>query len=373
MQKPILMLKKHNQSLWLDNIQRSEIRDGGIKNMMDIYEVSGITSNPTIFFNSITKSSDYDEQIKEMISKGLLPEEIYEKITISDIKEAAKLFMPVFEETRGQDGFVSIELNPRHAFNVEKSITEARHISSIIGFPNVMIKVPCTKQGIEIVEELILEKINVNVTLLFSPERYKETAQAYISALEKAMDSGKKISDVYSVASFFISRIDTSVDSQLDCMDINKEDLLTLRGQAAVNVAKVTYTIFQELFSSDRFNILKEKGANIQRLLWASTGTKDPEYSDVKYIDSLIAPDTVTTLTPKTIEAFADHGNAEFASIFEGIETAPRILQNICEAGIDMKAVYESLEQNGVKTFEKSFQDLLNVINEKGKQLGVVC
>lgn len=369
MQTPIGMLKKQHQSLWLDNIQRRELSDGTIEKMMEVYGISGITSNPTIFFNAITKSSDYDEQIKEMFSEGVPADQIYEKITIEDIKEAARLFMPVFEETRGQDGFVSIEIDPRYAFDAVRSIREARQISSIIGLPNVMIKVPGTTQGMEVVKELIFEKINVNVTLLFSPSRYKQTAKTYIDALTRAVNAGKKISDVYSVASFFISRIDTAVDAEIERRTQQKADIVRFRGQAAVNVAKVTYRIFESLFKSDGFDHLKEKGANIQRLLWASTGTKDPQYSDVKYVDSLIAPDTINTLPPKTVEAFSDHGNAQTASIFQDIENAGQVLDRLSTSGIDLEGIYQRLEQEGVKAFEKSFVDLLTAIEEKGRKL----
>ena len=365
-------LKEAGQSLWLDNIQRRELHDGTLKRMIVEDGVCGITSNPTIFMNAVTKSRDYDEQIKHLTKESKGAEEIYHRITIDDIRDAGNLFRPVFEETNGQDGFISIELNPQHAFDIEQSIKEAREMLSEIGLPNIMIKVPGTSQGISVLKQLILYGMNVNVTLLFSPDRYKQIALAYIEALEQRARQGEEISGIHSVASFFISRIDTMVDRYIDEIAGSNEDMrqkaLSLRGLAAINVAKVTYTLSRQLYSSSRFKNLQDRGARIQRLLWASTGTKDPSYSDVKYVEGLIAPDTVNTLPPKTIDAFRDHGLAEL-KIEQGLEQAPEVLIQINRLGIDLTGIYARLQDEGIKAFETSYLELLKAIEEKGRAL----
>jgi transaldolase len=365
-------LKEAGQSLWLDNIQRRELHDGTLKRMIVEDGVCGITSNPTIFMNAVTKSRDYDEQIKHLTKESKGAEEIYHRITIDDIRDAGNLFRPVFEETNGQDGFISIELNPQHAFNIEQSIKEAREMLSEIGLPNIMIKVPGTSQGISVLKQLILYGMNVNVTLLFSSDRYKQVALAYIEALEQRARQGEEISGIHSVASFFISRIDTMVDRYIDEIAGSNEDMrqkaLSLRGLAAINVAKVTYTLSRQLYSSSRFKNLQDRGARIQRLLWASTGTKDPSYSDVKYVEGLIAPDTVNTLPPKTIDAFRDHGLAEL-KIEQGLEQAPEVLKQINRLGIDLTGIYARLQDEGIKAFETSYLELLKAIEEKGRAL----
>ena len=365
-------LKEAGQSLWLDNIQRRELHDGTLKRMIVEDGVCGITSNPTIFMNAVTKSRDYDEQIKHLTKESKGAEEIYHRITIDDIRDAGNLFRPVFEETNGQDGFISIELNPQHAFNIEQSIKEAREMLSEIGLPNIMIKVPGTSQGISILKQLISYGMNVNVTLLFSSDRYKQVALAYIEALEQRARQGEEISGIHSVASFFISRIDTMVDRYIDEIAGSNEDMrqkaLSLRGLAAINVAKVTYTLSRQLYSSSRFKKLQDRGARIQRLLWASTGTKDPSYSDVKYVEGLIAPDTINTLPPKTIDAFRDHGLAEL-KIEQGLEQAPEVLKQINRLGIDLTEIYARLQDEGIKAFEASYLELLKAIEEKGRAL----
>lgn len=365
-------LKEAGQSLWLDNIQRRELHDGTLKRMIVEDGVCGITSNPTIFMNAVTKSRDYDEQIKHLTKESKGAEEIYHRITIDDIRDAGNLFRPVFEETNGQDGFISIELNPQHAFNIEQSIKEAREMLSEIGLPNIMIKVPGTSQGISVLKQLISYGMNVNVTLLFSSDRYKQVALAYIEALEQRARQGEEISGIHSVASFFISRIDTMVDRYIDEIAGSNEDMrqkaLSLRGLAAINVAKVTYTLSRQLYSSSRFKNLQDRGARIQRLLWASTGTKDPSYSDVKYVEGLIAPDTVNTLPPKTIDAFRDHGLAEL-KIEQGLEQAPEVLKQINRLGIDLTGIYARLQDEGIKAFEASYLELLKAIEEKGRAL----
>lgn len=365
-------LKEAGQSLWLDNIQRRELHDGTLKRMMSEDGVCGVTSNPTIFMNAVSTSRDYDEQVLSLFKQGKTPEEIYHRITIEDIRNAGNLFLPVFEETNGQDGFVSIELNPQYAFNPEKSIKEAREIISELALPNIMVKVPGTPPGIIAVKQLISEGLNVNITLLFSPECYRQVALAYIEGLEERSKQAENIDNIHSVASFFLSRIDTKVDKLLDEITASNQNMkakaASLRGETAVNVAKITYSLFLEMFSGPGFEKLKTKGARIQRPLWASTGTKDPAYSDVKYVESLIAPNTVNTIPPKTIAAFRDHGVIS-QKMEEGLQEAPQVLEQLKACGIDLNPIFDQLQDEGVKAFEKSYLDLLKAIEEKGKTL----
>jgi transaldolase len=315
---------------------------------------------------AVSSGSDYDEQIRILSQTGKDARTIYYRITLDDIREAGTLLKPVFEQTNGEDGFVSIELNPQHAFDTEKSIAEAQQILPEIGLPNIMIKVPGTPQGAAAVRQLITGGHNVNITLLFSPEHYRRVALAYIEGLEAREKQGQDLSTVHSVASFFLSRIDTKVDKQLDALGTS--EALALRGSTAIAVAKVTYALFKELFFSPRFKRLQEKGARIQRPLWASTSTKDPAYRDVKYVEALIGKYTVNTLPPETITAFRDHGEAQL-TLEQGIQDAASILKSIEAAGISLEKVYQELQDEGVKAFESSYLDLLRSIEEKAKAL----
>jgi transaldolase len=357
-------LKTAGQSLWLDNIQRRELHNGALQKMIDTDGICGITSNPTIFMNAVSKSTDYDDQISQLSGRGAAPEAVYHAVTVQDIRDAGKLLLPVYEQTAHDDGFVSIELNPQLAFKVQESIAQARALIAEIGLPNIMIKVPGTKEGLQVVRQLLTEGINVNITLLFDPERYRQVAHTYIEALEARMQQGKPLADIHSVASFFISRIDTRVDAGLDKLSPGSP----LRGQAAIQVAKVTYAVFKGLFFGERFKKIAAAGGRIQRVLWASTGTKDPAYSDVLYVDTLIGPHTINTLPPKTIDAFRDHG-AVAQTIETGIDKAPGALAQIEAAGVNLATVYADLEAEGVKAFETSYLDLLKAIADKAGAL----
>lgn len=367
-------LKTCGQSLWLDNIQRRELYDGTIRKFIDEDGVCGITSNPTIFLKAVSKSLDYDEQIGALARGGKTAAEIYHRITIDDIREAGRLLFPVYEKTGGEDGFVSIELNPQQAFDTQQSIAEAVAILAEINMPNIMVKVPGTPQGASAVKSLITRGCNVNITLLFSPEQYRSVARAYIEGLEERMKQGFDLKAVHSVASFFLSRIDTSVDKRIDELFLAAHDagqkvtIHELRGRTAIAVAQVTYAIFKELFFSARFKALQERGAHLQRPLWASTSTKDPHYSDVKYVEALIGSHTINTLPPETISAFRDHGVAKPA-IEQGIDAAPETLSKIEAAGISLTSIYQALQSDGVRAFEKSYLDLLRAIQEKAKTL----
>ena len=369
-----LQVREMGQSIWLDNIQRSDLLDRTLSKMMEEDGLAGMTSNPTIFMNAISKGEEYRQQIKELAQAGKDAVAIYNRLTEDDIRSACKIMMQVFERTDGNDGFVSIELNPQIAYHTEKSIQEAKRLFEEIDFPNLMVKVPGTPEGIPVVQRLIAEGFNINITLLFSPKQYEEVALAYIKGLEQRLNEGKDISRVNSVASFFISRIDTKADKKIGHLiekssDINsKEELMKLRGRTAVEVAKVTYGIFKELFQGSSFKHLQERGAKIQRPLWASTSTKDPSYSDVKYVDSLIGPHTVNTLPPQTIDSFRDHGVVR-STLEEGMTASPGMLEKIMNAGVDLDSIYGELLNEGVKAFEKSYVELIDLIDKQRTSL----
>ncbi len=365
-------LAEFGQRIWLDNIQRSDLTSGGLKRLIDEDGLSGLTSNPTIFMKAITGGKEYDEQIRMLVEQGKSGTEIYDRLTADDIKEACRIMREVFDRTGGDDGFVSIELDPRIAYDTGKSIDEARRIFSEIGYPNLMVKVPGTPESTPVIRKLISEGFNVNVTLIFSPNQYEEVAMAYIKGLEERAAQDKDLSQVNSVASLFVSRIDAKVDKRIDALAERETDrdviegTRELRGRAAIEVVKVTYGKFKEIFLGPSFESLKEKGAKVQRPLWASTSAKDPAYSDVKYVDSLIGPYTVNTLPPATIDAFRDHGVVR-STLEENMDHSAEVLEKIEAAGIDMKGIYQGLLDEGVKAFEKSCLDLIAAL-DKGRQ-----
>ena len=367
-------LREFGQSLWLDNIKRSDLIDGTLKRMIDEDGISGLTSNPTIFMNSITKGKEYEEQIKELSIKGKKALEIYDIITSDDIQRACKIIMEVYNRTMGNDGFVSIELDPRIAYDTKESIKEAKRLFNLIDSPNLMVKVPGTEDGLPVIQELTSEGFNINVTLLFSPKQYEGVALAYIKGLKQREKKGESLKNISSVASFFVSRIDSKVDARIDDLikeaesSDRKDDFMKLRGNTAVEVVRVVYGKFKELFLSPSFQSLIEKGARIQRPLWASTGTKDPIYSDVKYVDSLIGPHTVNTLPPKTIDAFRDHGVLRSA-LEEDLDRSFSVFEGVKSAGIDLEKIYEELLDEGVKAFEKSYNELIDAIDERRREI----
>lgn len=355
------------QSLWYDNISRGIVRGGWLAAMINDDGLGGVTSNPTIFMKAIAEGSEYDEDIRSLKRDGISDEEIVHILTVGDIREAADVLKPVYERTGGVDGYVSLECNPKLAYDAEGTVSEALSLFEEVKRPNVMIKVPGTPEGIAAVKELLFKGINVNITLLFSPENYRRVAEAYIEALEARDAAGMTLSDVHSVASFFLSRIDNVVDRRLDEMasaEGGGSKPEGLRGKAAVSVAKVTYSIFGELFFSDRYRALEEKGANIQRPLWASTSTKDPSYSDVKYVEALIGPHTVNTLPQATIDAFRDHGEAG-ETLTRGLDEALLVLEEIGSLGIDMNGIYDKLQADGVQAFTDSYESLVEAMRKK--------
>ncbi|RJP29220.1 MAG: transaldolase [Candidatus Omnitrophota bacterium] len=355
------MLEQQGQSIWLDNISRDLIRSGKLIRMIEL-GLKGITSNPTIFDKSISLSSDYDSQILELSCSRGSVFDIYDEITVDDVRSAAKMFLDVYKETAGLDGYVSLEVNPRLALNAEETIREAQRLHKKLGLPNVMLKIPATDEGFIAAEELISRGINVNITLIFSQGQYINTVNAYINGIEKLIKNNGDPKDVRSVASVFVSRLDTVVDRLLGPGH-------KLRGRAAVTNCQLIYNKFIEVFNSEMFLSLKKRGANIQRPLWASTSTKDASYSDIKYVTELIARDTVNTLPENTFWAFVDHGTINHDLSSENTQTPAEIINSLNGLQIDIQEICAGLLRDGLSAFEKSFDSLLNSISQKSKVL----
>jgi transaldolase/glucose-6-phosphate isomerase len=365
---PLKRLNEMGQSVWLDYIRRGLLSSGELMRYVKEDGVRGVTSNPAIFGKAISGSTDYTELLEELEREGLDPTEIYERISQRDIQDAADILKQVYEETEGYDGFVSLEVSPYLAHDTEETVKEARRLWESVGRKNLMIKVPATPEGIPAIERLIGEGINVNVTLIFSIDVYVEVALAYMRGVQRLQRDGKNPSGVSSVASFFVSRIDSAVDMQLDAQrkeartGEEKAFLGTLKGKAAIASAKLAYRKYKELYRDDAWNSLARRGAKTQRLLWASTGTKNPEYSDVRYVEELIGPDTVNTMPPSTLDAFRDHGRVR-QTIDENIEEARKVIEELSKTNISMKSVTDALLKKGVALFSEAFDALLRAID----------
>ncbi len=357
---PLKELQKHHQSVWLDYIRRQLITSGELRRLVEEDGLRGITSNPSIFEKAIAGSTDYDETLGASLSADPRPEieMLYEQLAIEDIRMAADILRPVYEDTDGADGFVSLEVSPHLAHDTEKTVADARRLWRAVDRPNVMIKVPATPEGMPALETLIAEGINVNATLIFSLDHYEAVAHAYLRGLERCPQPHR----VASVASFFVSRVDAAVDRALEA--IGTEEARRLQGKIAIANAKLAYERFREIFYGSTFDALRRRGARVQRPLWASTSTKNPNASDVLYVEELIGPDTVTTLPPTTLYAFRDHGRVR-PSLQEGLEQARAALARLNELGIDLKAITEQLQTEGVRAFAASFDKLLVVLEEK--------
>jgi transaldolase len=349
------------QSIWYDNIRRGLIESGELQRLIDL-GVTGLTSNPTIFQKAIAESSDYDEALEALAASGSSVDQIYESLTVEDIRAAADLLRPVYDESDAADGYASLEVSPHLANDTNATIDEARRLFSLLDRPNVMVKVPATPAGIPAVHRLIGEGINVNVTLTFSLKAYRDVRDAYIAGLEDLRWAGGDLSRVASVASFFISRVDTAVDSHLG------DDQDDLKGGAAIANAKLAYRDFKEDFGGDRFAGLAADGARVQRPLWASTSTKNPEYSDVMYPEALIGPDTVDTMPEATLLAFMEHG-AVAETLEQDVDEAERLIERLNEAGVDMDEVTAGLLSDGLGLFADSYDDLLADIAAKKDRL----
>jgi transaldolase len=354
-------LAEVGQSVWLDYIQRSLITSGGLQTYVD-KGLRGVTSNPTLFEEAIADSHDYDEQIQKLAMQEKSAQEIYEELTVEDARMAADVFRPVFDETDGLDGFFSLEVNPHLAHDLQGTIKEAKRLFSLVDRPNVMIKVPATEEGVLAFQELIEEGVNINVTLMFSLAQYDAIAEAYIAALEKRAEKVYNLKQIASVASIFVSRLDTKVDKMLEAFVTPKA--AALKGQIAIANAKIAYQHFKTYFQSDRWQRLEEKGARVQRVLYGSTGTKNPEYSDVMYVENLIGKNTVDTIPPKTLEAFIDHGSIAL-TLERGLEEAQEQLSSLPELGIKLDDVTQALLDEGVENFIKPYDSLLKTIADK--------
>lgn len=365
-QNPLKQALNFGQSIWYDGL----ISKAEFERMIHEDGIRGATTNPTIFEKALNHH-DHDADIASL-SKTHSAEAIYQVLAVRAVQQVADVFLPVFEETKGRDGFVSIEVSPLLAFETEKTIREAKELCRLVSRKNVMIKIPATKQGIPAIRSVIADGINVNVTLIFSIDRYTEVMDAYLSGLEDRAASGKPVSSIASVASFFVSRVDTSVDKILDqkissgANDQVKSALKDLLGKAGIANSKAAYDAFNKIFSSERFKRLKDLNAQVQRPLWASTGTKNLDYSDVLYVEALMGSDTVNTIPPATLDAFRDHGVAG-SRLNQGLETAQLILKKLKETGIDLDAITRDLEVAGVQSFSDSYQKLIECIQLKRK------
>lgn len=371
-QNPLLSVKSLGQSLWLDYIERGMFARGEISRLIEQDGLAGITSNPAIFEKAITGHKVYDTAIAALARRNMSVTDKYEVLVLEDIGAASDLFLPMYKQTKGRDGFVSIEVSPHLANDTDQTIREGRRLWEILHRPNVMIKVPATVQGLPAIQTLIAEGINVNVTLLFGLERYREVVKAYLTGLEDRVTAGKPLESVASVASFFLSRIDVLVDKRLDTLAQPGADksVTALRGAAAIAYARLAYRIYRELMGGDRWRRLAACGARAQRLLWASTGTKDPAYSDVKYVDALIGPDTVNTLPPETLDAFRNHGDPALR-LEQDLVQAAELPAKLAQVGIDLETVAQQLEVEGVKKFVEPFDKLLKSLDLRRRQLFV--
>ncbi|HSS80826.1 MAG TPA: transaldolase [Gaiellaceae bacterium] len=357
-------LSELGQSVWIDYLSRQLLQSGKLARMMEEDAVVGITSNPTIFQKAIAEGDAYDEQLREVLAHEDDPKEVFLKLAVQDVQNACDLLRPVWDGGKGQDGWVSIEVDPNYAFDTDATIAEAQRLHELVDKPNCFVKIPATKDGLPAIEEMIARGRPINVTLIFSLQRYVEVVEAYLRGLERLVESGGDPGSVASVASFFVSRVDTEADRRLDEVGAPDE----LKGKLAVANAKLAYQRYQELFSGERWDALHAKGARAQRCLWASTSTKNPAYRDVLYVEELIGSETVNTMPEETIEAFQDHGEVAL-TLARDVDEAQRVFDRIAEAGVDYDDVVVTLEQEGVEKFSDSFRELLDGVQAKRGEL----
>jgi transaldolase len=352
------------QAVWIDNLNRQLLDEGTLERLIAEDGISGVTSNPTIFEKGMGQSDRYDDVFREIAAETTDPQEVFERLALQDVRDAADLLRPTFEATEGQDGYVSFELPAALAFDAQGSIDEAQRLYDLIDRENVLIKAPGTEAGVEAFEELTARGVNVNMTLLFAVERYREIAEAYVRALQRRLDAGEPVDRAASVASFFVSRVDTKVDAELE--RLGREDL---RGRAAVANAKVAYAAFQEIFSGEAWERLRKAGANVQRPLWASTSTKNPDYPDTLYVDELIGPETVNTMPEVTIEAARDHATPA-RTVDRDVDAAVELIAELREIGVPFDDIVQrQLVDEGVESFANSYDSLLETLERKASEL----
>lgn len=367
---PLRELKTLGQSLWLDDMRRSMLENGEITRMIETDGLAGMTSNPAIFEKAIMQHNDYDEAITTFARNGHTALEIYEILTIEDVQHAADLFRQVYDESYGRDGFVSLEVSPHLAYDTQQSIAEAKRLWTTLNRPNVMIKIPATRNGLPAITQLLAAGINVNVTLLFGITRYQEVVNAFIEGLQQRAEQDKPLDRIASVASFFLSRIDILVDKQLGKLAQNStcDTAHALRGQTAVACARLAYQYYQDWIKTDRWQTLASKGAQPQRLLWASTSTKDPAYSDIKYVDALVARETVNTVPLKTLTAYRDHGHPALR-IEQALDAARALPAQLNKLGISLDSVSDQLEKEGVQKFIEPYDQLLESLEQRRAEI----
>ncbi|MDJ0345447.1 transaldolase [Streptomyces sp. H10-C2] len=351
-------LSDEGVAIWLDDLSRKRITSGNLAELIDQQHVVGVTTNPSIFQKAIAGGDGYEQQLTDLAVRKVTVEEALRMITTADVRDAADILRPVFDRTEGQDGRVSIEVDPRLAHNTPATIAEAKQLAWLVDRPNTLIKIPATKAGLPAITEVIGRGISVNVTLIFSLQRYREVMDAYLAGLEKAKAAGMDLSQIHSVASFFVSRVDSEIDKRLD--KIGSDEAKALKGKAALANARLAYQAYEEVFGSDRWNALEKSGANKQRPLWASTGVKDPAYPDTLYVTELVAPNTVNTMPEATMEATADHGEVTGDTIRGTYEQAQAELDALAGLGIPYDDVVQVLEDEGVEKFAASWNELLD-------------
>jgi transaldolase len=383
-QNPLQRLTELGQSVWYDYIRRDLYQGPELHRLIAEDSLRGMTSNPTIFQQAIASTDLYDDDIRRLGEQGLAPAAIFEAVEVEDVSRAADAFRSVYETSGGEDGFVSIEVGPHLARDAAGSIVEARRLWKACDRPNVMVKIPGTAEGLPAIQQCLSEGININITLLFSVERYRQVMEAYLAALEARVAGGQPVDRLRSVASFFISRVDTNADKKLaaaaaappapnadaSAAEARRQQVADLRGKTAIANARVAYRAYEEVFSGDRFARLREKNAARQRPLWASTSTKDPAYPDVYYVEALIAPCSVNTIPRETFDAYRDHGNPRIR-IHDDLDRAQAVLAGLAALGIDEQQIYRELEEEGIRKFADSYDSLLKAVEEKEKAVRV--
>lgn len=367
-ENPLKKLESLGQSIWLDYIRKDMVESGELRRLIDEDGLHGITSNPSIFEKSITESNLYDNDIYDLVQKKKDVKEIYETLCIMDVRDAADEFRSVFEKTDGKDGYVSLEVNPHLAYNTPGTIDEAHRLWNTVNRPNIFIKVPATKEGLPAIQQLISEGINVNITLLFGLPRYRQVAEAYTAGIKSRIDQGKPVKNVASVASFFLSRIDSVIDpiEETFAASVGEQAhfAANVKGQVAISSAKIAYTIYEEIFEGKEFDKLADHGARPQRLLWASTGTKNHDYSDIKYIEAVIGKNTINTIPPDTLNAYRLHGKPA-SRLKDHIKRACWVMSELTEIGIDIDSVTQKLEDDGKEKFINAFDKLMETLTKK--------
>ncbi|MDP9021588.1 MAG: transaldolase [Actinomycetota bacterium] len=350
-------------SLWLDDLSRERLVSGNLAELIANSHISGVTTNPTIFAGALSNGAAYDAQIRELAARGADLQQAVRELTTSDVRDACDLFRETYEATGGVDGRVSIEVDPRLARDTDATVTEALDLAKTVDRPNLLVKIPATVEGLPAISRVLAEGVSVNVTLIFSPERYREVIDAYLTGLEQAAANGRDLSAIHSVASFFVSRVDTEVDKRLDA--IGTDEAAALRGEAAIANARLAYALYTEEFTTPRWRALAEQGAHAQRPLWASTGVKDPAYSDTRYVDQLVVAGTVNTVPEATLHAVADHATIIGDTVTDTQAVATNIFDRLARIGIDLDDVFHVLEDEGVAKFDKSWVELLETVNSQ--------